>query len=96
MIPHSPSKQHSCWLFVDGVSIEFSYSPNDIKVGTHTFHTLFESDEDSWGTMVTLRTPGTSAAKETSLLNSSHFLQKRTDRTKYLQTLGRTREKAIL
>jgi len=74
MIPQCPSEQGSYELLVDGVSMEFSYAPNDIKVGTHTFHTLFEeSYENNWGTMVTLRTPRTSAVKETSLLTSSHF-----------------------
>ena len=73
MMPHCPSKQHS-ELLVDGVSMNFSYTPNNVMVSTHTFHTLFESYENSWGTMVTLRTPRTSAAKETSSLTSSHFL----------------------
>ena len=54
--------------------MKFSCASRDIKVSTHTFHTLFKSYENSWGTMVTLQTPGTSAAKETSLLTSSHFL----------------------
>ena len=74
MIPHRPSEQDSCGLLVDGVSMKFSYTPNDIKVSTHTFHALLESDENSWGTMVALRTPGTSSAKETSLPTSSRFL----------------------
>ena len=67
MIPHCPSKQNSCELLVDGVSMMFSLAPSDIKVSTYTFHTLFEAYENSWGTMVTLRTPRTSAAKETSI-----------------------------
>jgi len=37
MIRHCPSKQHSCELLVDGVSMKFSYTPNDINVSTHTF-----------------------------------------------------------
>jgi len=97
MIRHCPSKQRSRELLVDGVSMKFSYAPNDVKVSTHTFHTLFETYEDSWGTMVTLRTPRTSAAKETSLL-STHFLQKRTSfqcSTKYLNGVD-TRERATL
>ena len=73
MICHCPRKQDRCELLVDGVSNEFSYAPNDIKVNIHTFHTLFEFDENSWGTMVTLRTQRTSAAKETSSLTSIHF-----------------------
>ena len=73
MMPYCPSKQGSYELLVDGVSVKFScYVLNDIKVSTRTFHTLFESYETSWGTMVTLRTPSPSAAKETSLLTSSH------------------------
>ena len=65
---------------MDGVPMKFSRYPStlsyDIKVRVHThaFHTPFESDENSWGTMATLRTPKTSAAKETSLLTSGHFL----------------------
>ena len=47
MIRHCPSKHHRCELFVDGVSIEFSFVPNDIKVSTNTFDTLFESYENS-------------------------------------------------
>ena len=74
MIRHCPSKQRSYELLVDRVSMKFSYAHNDIKVSTHTFHTLFESYENSWGTMVTLQTLTTSFAKETSLLTSSHFL----------------------
>jgi len=45
-----------------------------IKVSTHTFHTMFEPYENSWGTMVALWTPRDSLAKETSLLTSSRFL----------------------
>ena len=63
-------------LRVDGVSMEFSPAPEGVKASTHTFHTLFEKAyESSWETMVTLRTPRTSAAKETSLLTSSSFTQ---------------------
>jgi len=47
MIPHGPSKQDSYELFVDGVSMKFSYAPNDIKVGTRTFHILSVSYEKS-------------------------------------------------
>ena len=39
MIPHCPSKQDS-ELLVDGVSMKFSYAPNEIKVSTRTFHTV--------------------------------------------------------
>ena len=74
MIRHCPSKQDSCELLVDGVSTKFSYAPNGIKVGPHIFDTLFKSHENSWEIMVTLQTLRTSAAKETSLLTSSHFL----------------------
>ena len=59
---------------IEGVPGNFSSTPGGIKVGTHTFHTVFEPYENSWGTMVTLQTPRNSAAKETSLLTSSHFL----------------------
>ena len=75
MIPHYPSKQDICELLVDGVSTKFSYAPSDIKVSAHTFHTLSESNENSWGTMVTSRPPRTFAAKEISLLTSSHIFQ---------------------
>ena len=75
MIPYCPSKRHGYELLVDGVSMKFSYyPPNGMKVSTRTFHTLFESYENSWGTMVTLRTPRISAVKEISLLTSGHFL----------------------
>ena len=40
MIPHCPSKQDSYELLMDGVSMKFSYAPNEIKVSTHTFHTV--------------------------------------------------------
>jgi len=69
MIRYCPSNQCTYGLLVDGVSIEFSYTPRGIEVSTHTFHSLFESYEDSWGTMVTLRTPGPSATKGTSFLD---------------------------
>ena len=62
--------QDSYELHVDGVSVKFSKAPKGIKVSTHVFHTLLESYENSWGTMVALRTARTSAAKETSLLTS--------------------------
>ena len=74
MIPHCPSKQHGIELCVDGVNMTFSSAPNVIKVATHTFDTLFESYENSWGTMVTLRISRTSVAKETSLMTASQFL----------------------
>ena len=74
MIRHCPSKQRGCELLVDGISIKFSYAPRGIKVSPHPFPTLFGSDENSWGTMVTSRTPRTFVARETSLPTSSHFL----------------------
>ena len=61
-------------LLVDGVSVEFSLAPNGIKVISHTFHMLFESYENSWGTMG-ISQPGPFAAKETFFLSSSHALQ---------------------
>ena len=74
MVPYFSAKQDGCQLLVDGVPIDFSYAPHGIKVSTRTVYTLFESYENSWGTMVALWTPETYAAKETSLLNSSHSL----------------------
>ena len=74
MIPHCPSKQDCYELLVDGVCMKFSYALNDVKVSAHILHTPFKSDENSWGIMVTLQTSMTSAAKETSLLTSGHFL----------------------
>ena len=72
-----PLQQPDYELVVDGVPMRFPYSPSDIKVSTHTFHTLFEPYKNSSGTMATLvalHTLGNSVAKETSLLTSSHFL----------------------
>ena len=74
MIPRCPSKEHSYGVLVDGVFTKFLRAPNDIEVSTHTVDVLVESYESSWGTMVTLRALRTSTAKETSFLNSSHFL----------------------
>jgi len=59
---------------IDGVSGNFWAAPDGIQVSTHTFHTVFEPYKDSWGTMVTLRTPMNSLVKETSLMTSSRFL----------------------
>ena len=59
---------------IDGVPSNFSDAPDGIKVSTDAFHTVIEPYENSWGTMVTSRTPTNSAAKETSLLTSSLFL----------------------
>jgi len=99
MIHHYPSKQYGCELLMHGVSMNFSYAPYDIKVSPRTtFHTPFESYENNWVAMVTLRTPRTSPAKEISLLNSSDFLRQRTSSkgsTKYLKRVG-TRERATL
>jgi len=75
MIRYYSRKLNNRELLVDGVSMTFlRYASNDIKVSTDTFHTLFEPYANSWGTMDTLTTPSTSAAKETSLLTSGHFL----------------------
>ena len=52
----------------------FWAASDDIQVSTHAFHTVFEPYEDSWETMVTLRPPMNSLAKETS----SRFLYMRT------------------
>ncbi|KIM50794.1 hypothetical protein SCLCIDRAFT_758059 [Scleroderma citrinum Foug A] len=35
MIRYYPSKQHSCDLLVDGVSMKFSFAPNDVKLGDY-------------------------------------------------------------
>ena len=70
MIPHHPSKQRSCEVLVDNISMKFSYAPSGTKVSTHTFHSQFESDENSWGTMVKSQTPKISPTKETFLLTS--------------------------
>ncbi|KIM59806.1 hypothetical protein SCLCIDRAFT_982325 [Scleroderma citrinum Foug A] len=57
-----------------GLHINFLHAPNGIKVSELAIQTVFEPYENSWGTMVTLRTARNSAAKGTSLLTSSHFL----------------------
>ena len=59
---------------VDGVCGSFLAAPDGIKVSTHAFHTVFAPYENSWGTMVTLRTSRDSAAKETSLRTLIHLL----------------------
>ena len=67
--------QKKCGSYkIDDAPGNFWVTRDDIKVGTDAFHTVFESYENSWGTMVTLRAPRNSAAKETSLLTSSRFL----------------------
>ena len=47
MIRHCRSKQYRYGLLVDGVPMTFLRAPDDLKVSTRTFHTLFESDENS-------------------------------------------------
>ena len=70
---HDRNAQDICELDVDGVSVKFSKAPERIKASIlHIFHTVLESYENSWGTMVALRR--TSAVKETYLLTSSRFL----------------------
>jgi len=59
---------------INGMPGNFSVASDGIKVSTHAFHIIFESYQNSWGTMVTLRTPRNSAPKETSLLISIRFL----------------------
>ena len=94
MILHCPTVENGFELLVDGVSLNFSYAPSDDnKASTRTLHTLFESYENSWGTMVTVRTPWTSAVKETSLLTSRRTSPQGS--TKYLYGMG-TRERATL
>ena len=63
-----------CTYEIDEVPSNFFDAPDGIKVSPHAFHIVFEPYENSWGTMVTSRTPTNSAAKETSLLTSSLFL----------------------
>ena len=63
-------------LHVDGVWMQFFLDSEGAKVSMYNSCTLLESHENSWETMVTLRTPGASAAKETSLLTSNPLLQR--------------------
>jgi len=58
--------------------MKFLLVPDGATVSMHTFRKLFHSHENSWGTMATSQTPGAFAAKETSLLTSSPFLQRQT------------------
>ena len=75
MTCHCPRKaQDSYELRVDGVSMKLSKAPKGTEVSTHIFHTLLESYENSWGTMVTFWTVRTSAVKGTSSLTLSCFL----------------------
>jgi len=68
-------RQTKCGSYkVSGVRGSFWAASDDIQVSIHAFHTVFEPYEDSWGSMVTLRTPTNSLAKETSLMTSSHFV----------------------
>jgi len=69
-----PPAMDICELDVNWVPMKFSKAPKGIKVCTRIFHTLLLSYENSWGTMVPLRTARTSAAKETSLLTWSRFI----------------------
>ena len=82
ILPDRPSKYAS--FETDGRPCNFLDAPDGIKVSTHAFHTVFWPYENSWGTMVTLRTPRNSAAKETSLLMSSHFLWRTSGSTNYM------------
>ena len=77
MILDRPRKMYDSYMMkgvMEGVSGNFSASPNGIKVNTRTFYTVFEPYKNSWETMVTLGAPRDSAAKETSFLTSSRFL----------------------
>ena len=56
------------------IPTNFLTARDGVKVSTRAFHTVFEPYENSLETMVTLRTPRNSAAKELSLLTSSRFL----------------------
>ena len=57
-----------------GIPTNFLTARDGVKVSTRAFHTVFKPYENSLETMVTLRTPRNSAAKEASFLISSHFL----------------------
>ena len=65
-------------LRVDGAIVRFSSEHEGTKVNMHTFGALFESHEDSWVNMVTLRIRGASVPKETSFLTSSPAIRRRT------------------
>ena len=65
--PHKRELLHSRRR-VGGVLVDLLLVREGVKVSVYTFHTLFESYENSLGTMVISRTPGASSAKETSLL----------------------------
>ena len=68
-------RQNECGSYaIDEVPSNFSDAPDGIKVSTHAFHTVLEPYENSWVTMVTLRTPRNSAVKETSLPTLTRFL----------------------
>jgi len=71
MILNRPRKYGS--YEIRGVLGNFSAAPDGIKVSIHAFYTMPEPYENSWGTMVTLRTARNSVAKETSLLTLSRF-----------------------
>ena len=72
MVLHQPREYRS--YKIHKIPGNFSATPDGLKVSTHAFHPVFEPYENSWATMVTLRTPRNSAAKETSSLTSSRFL----------------------
>jgi len=73
MIPARPRNLYDNYE-IDEVPGNFWAAPDGIKVSKHAFHTMFEPYANSWGTMVTLRTPRNSASKKTSFLTLSHFL----------------------
>ena len=75
---YDKSHQGGHTLRVDGIEMEFLLVRDGTMVSTHTFHTLFESHENCWGTMVKLGTLGVSSAKEISLLTLSSLFQMRT------------------
>jgi len=58
-------------FIIGPIPVRFWAASYDIKVSTHAFHEVFEPYDDSWGTMVTLRIPRNSLAKETSLMTST-------------------------
>jgi len=63
-------------LYVDEVWMKIFRDREGAEVSMYNSCTLLESHENSWETMVTLRTPGASAGRETSLLTLSSLLQR--------------------
>jgi len=86
MLLDRPSKYIS--FEIDGGPCNFLDASDGVELSTHAFRTLFEPYENSWETMVTLQTPKSSAAKETSLLTSNRFLWQTSGSANYLMKVG--------